>query len=277
MRLVRTATGDFSEEELSATKERLGRSTRTSPPAGPGRLRPRSAQAPAERGVHGLPAPAKLAPERGMRSRGTLSGATTPGCGRSWPGSPGGCSTWAAGGGVPGGARRRRAAGEVADTCVDPDAARAPCSPPGTPSPLRRCPCGDFASDLGTFDHVLIPPQREPPRRPDPRLLSRARPAGAGRPITSGRERPQTRAAERAEPPPRRQRGVRPRPKRLARGARRGRARDLLEHYRNDGAAEADLAVRRALESLPNPPAIRLVERRDVGPETSNQWLLRYQ
>ncbi len=45
-----------------------------------------------------------------------------------------------------------------------------------------------------------------------------------------------------------------------------------LEHYRNDGAAEADAAVRATAG-----PALALVERRDVRPETSNQWLLRYQ
>ncbi|MCU0655919.1 MAG: radical SAM protein [Polyangiaceae bacterium] len=42
-----------------------------------------------------------------------------------------------------------------------------------------------------------------------------------------------------------------------------------LEHHRNDGAEEAH----RATLGLP----LRLVERRDVGPTTSNQWLLRYE
>lgn len=42
-----------------------------------------------------------------------------------------------------------------------------------------------------------------------------------------------------------------------------------LEHHRNAGAAEAH----RAVEGLP----LRLLERRDVGPTTSNQWLLRYE
>jgi SAM-dependent methyltransferase len=42
-----------------------------------------------------------------------------------------------------------------------------------------------------------------------------------------------------------------------------------FEHYRNDGAAEAA----RRLEGRP----LRLVERQDVGPATSNQWLLRYE
>lgn len=43
----------------------------------------------------------------------------------------------------------------------------------------------------------------------------------------------------------------------------------LREHYRNDGASEAA----RRLEGRP----VRLIERRDVGADTSNQWLLRYE
>jgi hypothetical protein len=41
-----------------------------------------------------------------------------------------------------------------------------------------------------------------------------------------------------------------------------------FEHHRNEGAAE----VARRLEARP----LELVERRDVGPGTSCQWLLRY-
>ncbi len=53
-----------------------------------------------------------------------------------------------------------------------------------------------------------------------------------------------------------------------SRKAERSSAR--FEHYRNDGAAEAHAAIIGAA------PALQLVERLDVGPETSNQWLLRY-
>lgn len=53
----------------------------------------------------------------------------------------------------------------------------------------------------------------------------------------------------------------------LAARAERGPAG--FEHYRNDGAGEAA----RRLEGRP----VRLVERRDVGKDTSNQWLLRYE
>lgn len=42
-----------------------------------------------------------------------------------------------------------------------------------------------------------------------------------------------------------------------------------LEHYRNDGPEQA----LRALEGRP----LKLIERRDIGAETSNQWLLRFE
>jgi hypothetical protein len=51
--------------------------------------------------------------------------------------------------------------------------------------------------------------------------------------------------------------------------ARAERGPGALEHHRNASAAQAH----RATEGLP----LRLVERRDVGPGTSNQWLLRYE
>ena len=45
----------------------------------------------------------------------------------------------------------------------------------------------------------------------------------------------------------------------------------VFEHHRNDGAREAHAAIVRAA------PDLRLLERIDVSPATSNQWLLRYQ
>ncbi len=55
--------------------------------------------------------------------------------------------------------------------------------------------------------------------------------------------------------------------------ARRAEASSAaFEHFRNDGAAQAEAVVARGKGA----GALRLVERRDVGPETSNQWLLRY-
>jgi MoaA/NifB/PqqE/SkfB family radical SAM enzyme/SAM-dependent methyltransferase len=53
-----------------------------------------------------------------------------------------------------------------------------------------------------------------------------------------------------------------------SRRAERSPAR--FEHFRNDGAAEAHAVLGVAA------PALRLIERFDVGPQTSNQWLLRY-
>ena len=54
--------------------------------------------------------------------------------------------------------------------------------------------------------------------------------------------------------------------------ARAERSSAALEHLRNDGAREAHATV----SGLGLLDALELVERRDVGPETSNQWLLRY-
>ena len=51
--------------------------------------------------------------------------------------------------------------------------------------------------------------------------------------------------------------------------AERGPA--LFEHYRNDGAAEAHAKVAQGF------PDLVLIERREVSPATSNQWLLRYE
>lgn len=48
------------------------------------------------------------------------------------------------------------------------------------------------------------------------------------------------------------------------------RSAAALEHYRNDGAAEAHALVSGVAADL------RLLERWDVGPDTSNQWLLRF-
>lgn len=56
--------------------------------------------------------------------------------------------------------------------------------------------------------------------------------------------------------------------RREALAAERGPA--VFEHFRNDGAAEAHAVIARAA------PSLALIERRDVTPATSNQWLLRY-
>lgn len=58
------------------------------------------------------------------------------------------------------------------------------------------------------------------------------------------------------------------RSRRHASAAERGAAE--FEHFRNDGADEADALVRSCV------PRAERVLRRDVGPATSNQWVLRY-
>lgn len=55
-----------------------------------------------------------------------------------------------------------------------------------------------------------------------------------------------------------------------AHAARAERSGAGFEHYRNDTAGDAHRVVAGVA------PGLRLVERRDVGPATSNQWLLRY-
>jgi hypothetical protein len=58
----------------------------------------------------------------------------------------------------------------------------------------------------------------------------------------------------------------------LARSPRKTRRAEAshaaFEHYRNDSAADAHRRIAR--------PGLTLIERRDVGPGTSTQWLLRY-
>ena len=58
------------------------------------------------------------------------------------------------------------------------------------------------------------------------------------------------------------------RPRAAARSAEDSAA--VFEHLRNDGSAEAHALISQSLLRL------ALIERQDVGPATSNQWLLRY-
>lgn len=59
-----------------------------------------------------------------------------------------------------------------------------------------------------------------------------------------------------------------------AQSARGERSEAAREHFRNDTAAEADALARRAAADLGR--ELELVERRDIAPGTSNQWLLVY-
>ncbi len=110
----------------------------------------------------------------------------------------------------------------------------------------------DVAGDLGSFDHALV--LRSYNHLEDPvaaldRVIGLVRPGGTITIVDNvafGLVRGAAHAA-RAERAP----------------------ENRFEHHRNDGAGEAA----RRLTGRP----LRLIERRDVGPGTSNQWLLRYE
>ncbi|MFT3769667.1 MAG: class I SAM-dependent methyltransferase [Minicystis sp.] len=155
----------------------------------------------------------------------------------------------------------RAARGVIEYTCVDPDEVRLAVL--GARYPFARFVAGtaeDLDEGLGLFDHVLFLRSYNhlvDPARALARALALLRPGGTLLLVDNvafGLVRTAAHAA-RAEAAP----------------------TNLLEHHRNDGAAEAA----RAVASILSPPradgrALDLVERRDIGPETSNQWLLRY-
>lgn len=148
--------------------------------------------------------------------------------------------------------RARR--GVIEYTCVDPDEGRLAVL--AARYPFARFVAGraeDLDASLGAFDHLLF--LRSVNHLADPaRALDRAarllRPGGTLLLVDNvafGLVRTRVHAA-RAEASP----------------------DNLLEHHRNDGAAE----VARVVESLSRP--LDLVERRDIDIGTGNQWLLRY-
>jgi SAM-dependent methyltransferase len=262
MRLVRTTTQDFSEEELAATKDRLGQ-------------------------IY-ADVSTKLAPDdfardlRKLRPSGECEGCVRqPACPGAWEAVPGDVfgrddarviallgelrgRVLDVGGGEATYLRALAdgaAAGVVEYVCVDPDAARLAVL--GSRYPFARFVQGraeELSPDLGRFDHVLF--LRSFNHLADPvealaRALALLAPGGSlilVDNVAFGLVRGAAHAA-RAEAAP----------------------GNLLEHYRNDGAGEADAALHAALARLPDPPSIRLAERHDVLPHTSNQWLLRYQ
>lgn len=147
--------------------------------------------------------------------------------------------------------------GAIEYVCVDPDELRLRVL--AARYPFARFHAGraeDLDERLGSFDHVLF--LRSYNHLADPvRALERAvallRPGGTLLLVDNvafGLVRT-TAHASRAETAP----------------------TNLLEHHRNDGAAEAA----RAVASLSSSPlALEIVERRDIDPSSSNQWLLRY-
>lgn len=145
------------------------------------------------------------------------------------------------------------ATGEVEYTGVEPDAGRLEVlgrRAPGAKFVTARAE--DLPPDLGVFDHVLILRSYNHFASPDAalrRAIGALRPGGTllvADNVAFGlvRSLAHARRAERAET-------------------------NAFEHYRNDGAEEAH----RLLSRYP----LTLRERRDAGPQTSNQWLLCYE
>jgi MoaA/NifB/PqqE/SkfB family radical SAM enzyme/SAM-dependent methyltransferase len=155
----------------------------------------------------------------------------------------------------------RAASGAIEYVCVDPDEGRLAVLASRYPfARFVAARAEDLGDELGLFDHVLVLRSYNHLVEPE-RVLARAlgllAPGGALLLVDNGAfglVRGSAHAA-RAEAAP----------------------ENRFEHYRNDGAAEAAAAVARVLASpRPDGRSLRLVERRDIGPETSNQWLLRY-
>lgn len=147
----------------------------------------------------------------------------------------------------------RIAAGEVEYVGVDPDPGRLEVLSLRAPGGrFVQAPAEELPPDLGPFDHVLV--LRSYNHFADPRAalsaaIGHLRPGGTLLVVDNlafglVRGLSHARRAERAP-------------------------ENRFEHHRNDGPAEAE----RVLSRLP----LILRERRDAGPLTSNQWLLRYE
>jgi SAM-dependent methyltransferase len=147
----------------------------------------------------------------------------------------------------------RIARGEVEYTGVEPDAGRVGMLAVRAPGArFVTAPAEELPADLGVFDHVLVLRSynhfADPERALAP-AIGRLRPGGTllcADNLAFGLVRglAHARRAERA-------------------------AENGFEHYRNDGPDQAH----RVLSRFP----LALRERRDAGPATSNQWLLRYE
>jgi MoaA/NifB/PqqE/SkfB family radical SAM enzyme/SAM-dependent methyltransferase len=143
-------------------------------------------------------------------------------------------------------------AGVIRYVGLDPDRARVERLRARRPWADLRCGDAETISveELGRFDHVLLLRSwnhLRDPRRALARLVEAMRP-GATLTIVDNVAFGLARTR--------------------AQAARAERSPSGFEHFRNDGAEDAQ----RAVQDLP----LALVERRDVGRETSNQWLVRY-
>jgi SAM-dependent methyltransferase len=148
---------------------------------------------------------------------------------------------------------RAAGAGRIRYTGLEPDAARAAAMRARWPwAEVRVAAAEAFAPAARSFDHVLVLRSWNHLRDPCAvlaRLAAALRPGGTLTIVDNeafGLARTRGGAA-RAE-----------------------RSSAVFEHFRNDAAEDAHALVERAAGGLD------LVERRDVGPATSNQWLLRY-
>ena len=267
MRVVRTETRDFADDELVATKEAMGQvyldvSTKLAPDDFATDLRKLAPRAPSARPASAAPSCTGCwEPRRDdvftrddARVRELVAGLSGP---RARPRRRRGR--------LPRGAGSARAeAGAIEYVCVDPDEGRArACSRRATRSRASSRPAPrTSATTLGAFDHVLVLRSYNHLARPGRACsIAAPRPAPPGRHADAGR-----------------QRRLRPGARRGARRAGRGRAREPLralpQRRRRRGGGRG-----RALLSSPRSDgrALRLLERRDIGPETSNQWLLRYE
>ncbi len=258
MLLARTTTGDFSDAELLATKLATGQlyadvSTKLAPDDFARDLRK------LEPSAECLPCPSRDGcPGCWEAAAGEPFGRDDARVGEILRGLEGRVLDVGGGEGSYLAALADRAA-FIEYTCVEPDAGRVAVL--ATRAPWARFVVGvaeELSPGLGRFDHVLF--LRSYNHLVDPRIaLSRAlsllREGGSLVLVDNVafglvRMRPH---ASRAEAAP----------------------ENLLEHYRNDGPDEADRVVRDAARAMQR--TISLAERRDVGPHTSNQWLLRYQ
>lgn len=149
----------------------------------------------------------------------------------------------------------RAAAGRIRYTGVEPDAARAARMRERWPwARLVVAPAEALRLDGARFDHALV--LRSWNHLADPGAVLRAVAAALREGGTLTLVDNEAFGLARTRP----------------HAARAERSPAALEHRRNDGAREAHATV----AGLGLLGALALVERRDVGPETSNQWLLRY-
>jgi SAM-dependent methyltransferase len=144
----------------------------------------------------------------------------------------------------------RAAAGAIRYVGLDPDAVRIEALRARRPWGTLRAGTAEAIDDVARFDHLLVLRSWNHLRDPERALAALIRAARPGATITIA----DNVAFGLARTPAQAQRAERS-------------PRATFEHYRNDDAAEAERLARAA--------GLTILERRDVGPTTSNQWMLR--